>query len=70
MNLDSSRNADQPHPAPHALAQELSRVAGLNAQRRADPALAAALERLGNWQGRRLAQTYADLAAQPRFAEG
>jgi len=68
MNLDSSRNADQQHPAPHALAQELSRVAGLNAQRRADPALAAALERLGNWQGRRLAQTYADLAAQPRFA--
>lgn len=50
------------------LLRELDGVARLHADRLADPALAAALERLGTWQARRLAGTYADLAAQPRFA--
>lgn len=50
------------------LVRELEGVARLHADRLADPALAAALERLANWQARRLVQTYADLAAQPRFA--
>lgn len=48
--------------------RELDGLARLHADRVANPALAAALERLGSWQARRLARTYADLAAQPRFA--
>ncbi len=47
---------------------QLERVANLHAQRRANPILAGSLERLARWQARRLRQTYADLAAQPRYA--
>lgn len=67
-SIDSSGRPDPQHASQPALVQELARVARLNAERRANPVLDAALERLGNWQARRLAQTYADLAAQPRFA--
>jgi hypothetical protein len=51
-----------------ALTRELSRVATLHEARRADPALGSALQRLGDWQSRRLRNTYADLAADPRYA--
>ena len=46
-----------------ALIGELARVA-----RHADPALAGALSRIGEWQARRLRNTYADLAVDPRYA--
>ena len=51
-----------------ALARELARVAHLHEARHADPALGQALARLGEWQSRRLRNTYADLAADPRYA--
>ncbi len=58
-----------PHHAAHAALQEqLARVARLHALRRDQPALAAALDGIARWQARRLRQTYADLAAQPRYA--
>ena len=41
----------------------------LNAERQADPALGRALRRLASWQAARLGETYADLAAQPRYSE-
>lgn len=49
--------------------RELERVHALHAARVADPALAGALERLADWQSRRLAATYADLASDPRYAD-
>jgi hypothetical protein len=53
---------------PRALGDELARVARLNAERQAEPALAAGLGRLARFQAQRLRRTYADLAAQPRYA--
>jgi hypothetical protein len=50
-----------------ALIGELARVSRLHEARRADPALAAALARIGEWQARRLRNTYADLAVDPRY---
>ena len=64
-----------PKPVPAAefaearLARELERVAKLHQERLANQALAAALERLSSWQAGRLRATYADLEAQPRYAE-
>jgi hypothetical protein len=46
---------------------ELARVSRLHEVRRADPALADALARIGEWQARRLRNTYADLAVDPRY---
>ncbi len=57
-----------PDSAQHALLHELARVCRLHDERRANPILAGALERLAAWQALRLAQTYADLASQPRYA--
>lgn len=60
-----------PAPPPSAvevLAREQARVRELNAERAGNPILAGALERLAAWQSRRLAMTYADLAADPRYA--
>jgi hypothetical protein len=51
------------------LARELARVTRLHEQRRANPALDAALERLARWQAARLRRTYADLEAVPRYAD-
>jgi hypothetical protein len=67
-NVDPPASLHPKHPAQAALVEELSRVVRLHADRSANPALAASLERLADWQARRLGQTYADLAAQPRFA--
>ena len=51
------------------LVRELARTAQLHAERRARPGLARALERLAAWQATRMSGTYADLAAQPRYAD-
>jgi hypothetical protein len=57
------------HAAEAALRSALDRVHSLHAQRNANPILAAALVRLADWQSRRLGQTYADLSANPRYAD-
>jgi hypothetical protein len=57
------------HAAEAALVQQLARIQRLHAERAANPILAGALQRLGDWQSRRLGQTYADLAAQPRYRD-
>jgi hypothetical protein len=51
-----------------SLVAELEHARRLHASRLADPALAAALERLSLWQARRLRGTYADLESQDRYA--
>ncbi|MEO8756067.1 MAG: hypothetical protein ABI624_25705 [Casimicrobiaceae bacterium] len=51
-----------------ALVRELTRVQRLHAERTGNPILAGALERLADWQARRLRMTYADLAVDPRYA--
>lgn len=56
------------NPAHAALIRELCRTLALNADRAANPILAGALDRLRTWQGARLRRTYADLAADPRYA--
>jgi hypothetical protein len=55
------------HGAQTALIGELARVSRLHEARRADSSLAAALARIGEWQARRLRNTYADLAVDPRY---
>ena len=55
--------------AQSALARELAHVTRLHEERRANPALDAALERIARWQALRLRQTYADLEAQDRYVE-
>lgn len=57
------------HSAAAAFERELARVAKLHAERSTDPELDHALRRVSRWQGRRLRATYADLAAQPRYAD-
>ncbi len=49
------------------LVRELQRVARLHDERAGNPILAGALDRLADWQARRLRMTYADLAADPRY---
>ncbi len=51
-----------------ALVRELSRVQRLHAERTGNPILAGSLERVAYWQARRLRMTYADLAADARYA--
>ena len=51
-----------------ALVRELARVQRLHAERAGNPILAGSLERVANWQARRLRMTYADLAADARYA--
>jgi hypothetical protein len=61
---------DTGHPfaAEAALRQVVARVQRLHSERASDPIRSEALRRLADWQSRRLASTYADLAAQPRYA--
>jgi len=61
--------AASPSPAVAALVRELERARAMHAARAQNPILAGALERLSDWQSRRLAVTYADLARDPRYAE-
>ena len=51
------------------LLRELARTARLHAERRAQPGLARALERLAAWQAGRMGHTYADLAVQSRYGD-
>lgn len=57
------------HAAEAALVDALARAQALHAARATDAKLARDLDCLADWQSRRLAATYADLAAQPRYAE-
>lgn len=57
------------HAAEAALVDALQRAQVLHADRAVDRRLADALDRLADWQARRLAATYADLASQPRYAD-
>lgn len=57
------------HAAHAALQDQLARVNEINRKRSENPILAGALERLARWQARRLRQTYADLAVQPRYVD-
>jgi hypothetical protein len=63
-----SRSAPR-HPAEAALVRQLEQAQALHAERAANPILDGAMERLADWQSRRLVQTYADLAAQPRYRQ-
>ena len=55
-------------PAQTELTDALARVLRLHAMRSANPRLAGALDQLSAWQARRLRNTYADLAGDPRYA--
>lgn len=57
------------HAAEAALIDVLAHVQRFHAERAADPALAAALLRLAEWQSRRLSQTYADLGNDARYRD-
>ena len=59
--------AEERDDAPASLMRELTRVTRLREACHADPSLAKALQRLGEWQSRRLRHTYADLAVDPRY---
>jgi hypothetical protein len=59
--------ADERDDAPTSLMRELTRVTRLHEACHADASLAKALQRLGEWQSRRLRNTYADLAVDPRY---
>jgi len=61
--------AAPPSPAVAALVRELERARAMHAARAQNPILAGALVPLSDWQSRRLAVTYADLARDPRYAE-
>lgn len=74
MQLQSVAMSEPTQPSSAATAQsalirELERVARLHDDRARKPKLAAALERVAGWQALRLRNTYADLAADPRYAE-
>jgi len=51
------------------LLRELARASRLHEKRLADPRLARALGRLASWQASRMARTYQDLAAHPRYSD-
>ena len=59
---------DPTHAGEAALVRELTRVQRLHEERAGNPILAGALERLADWQARRLRMTYADLAVDPRYS--
>jgi hypothetical protein len=52
----------------HQLTAQLERAVAVRRAASADPAAAAARDRLRGWQAARLARTHADLLASPRFA--
>lgn len=55
--------------AERELLRQLERARALHADRIASADLAAALNRLAGWQARRLRNTYADLARNPRYRD-
>ena len=64
----SAADAPSAPAAQTELEREFARVHRLHEERRANPILAGALTRLADWQAQRLALTYADLKADPRYA--
>jgi hypothetical protein len=58
-----------PTAAEVKLIRELGRVRRLDEERAASPVLATSLDRIAEWQARRLNATYADLARNPRYAK-
>jgi hypothetical protein len=58
-----------PSPAEARLVHQLECSRLLHQERGASAELAAALDRVAQWQARRLNASYADLAADPRYAE-
>ena len=58
-----------PSSAQTSLIRELEHARRLHEERRASPARAAALDRVAEWQARRLNATYADLVRNPRYAQ-
>jgi hypothetical protein len=58
----------EPTSHAEALVRALERSHALHEARAANPILGGALERVADWQSRRLAHTYADLARDPRYA--
>jgi len=65
----TERSVTEAAMAEAALVRELARAARLHELRRAHEDRARALGRLSSWQASRMAATYADLAAQPRYAD-
>jgi hypothetical protein len=61
-----SRTAPR-HAAAAALERQIAQARTLHAERAANPILDGAMHAIADWQSRRLAQTYADLEAQPRY---
>ena len=55
------------HAAEAALVEHLAHAQRLHAARAANPILAGAMARIAEWQSRRLANSYADLSADPRY---
>lgn len=49
--------------------KQIALARAIHAEREANPILDGAMQRLADWQGRRLAQSYADLAARPRYRD-
>jgi hypothetical protein len=66
--MDATAAAPQRRAASAALVHELRHVLALNEARASNPFLAGALDRLREWQAARLRHTYADLAANRRYA--
>jgi hypothetical protein len=58
-----------PSSAQTLLIRELEHARRLHEDRHASPARAAILDRVADWQGRRLNATYADLSRDPRYAQ-
>ena len=58
-----------PTTAEVKLIRELGHVRRLHEERGASPILAASLDRVADWQARRLNATYADLVRNPRYAK-
>lgn len=57
------------HAAEAALATQLEKSRRLHDRRAYDPLVDRALDHVSEWQRRRLGQTYADLANQPRYTQ-
>lgn len=66
---DEAAAAPSKSAAAEALVRALRRAHEQHERRAANPIAGGALARLSDWQSRRLAATYADLAAQTRYAE-
>ena len=69
MVTEASGSAHAQGTIRSVIGHTLRRIAQQHAERRADPALARALERLARWQSARLGQTYEDLERSARYGD-